>query len=80
MPIHIKRDGAFFCKLDLVHQKNKQFQDRIKEQGSISFTDAHKVDLNKKTGLYSWYCSDCVKIYFEKIAKLKTPIIIKSKK
>ena len=62
---HIKRDGAWLCKLDI--QWPKLF---IKLDGAISFSQAHKVNLE-------YCCPDCRKKYYDIISKLKTPIIIK---
>lgn len=71
---HIKRDGAYLCKLDIEYPKKKYKFLHDKNNNFIKFSDAHKLnfDLNDR---FSPFCKNCVKAYFETLSRMKQPII-----
>jgi len=62
---HIKRDGSWLCN---ANQKSYFY----KNDGQISFKEAHEMDLNRPNGP----CPDCVKKYFEILDRMPEPVII----
>lgn len=74
MSTHIKRDGAYLCKLDIEYPKKKWKFMHDKHNSFITFSYANKLkfDIDDR---FSPFCKNCVKAYFDILSRMKQPII-----
>lgn len=67
--IHIKRDGRWLCGVDPKEAKKIYFH---RHDQAITFKQAHNTDLK----IFSNICKECVKEYYDRLARAKDPIIV----